>query len=244
MFRDAALVPRFAPRRVPRRASRGDPAASIEGYRFPDPAAAFVVRVPAVPGARLVFDAGAGPGGGAAFDLDALAAPAASLPLAKIGEMPLQKIGKAASGSPGNRVDLVILGDGYTAAQAAEFAPTPRISRREFFSITPYASTRLHRRHRPLHRLRPGRGRPPALPRGLRGDDRSCCADPDMQADPLRGTFVSTAFGGRFCSFNIHRLAVVDNATVLAAASAVPDWDRLFVLIHDPTYGGSGGASR
>ena len=62
-----------------------------------------------------------------------------------------------------------------------------------------------------------------------------------MQDDPLRGTFVSTAFDARFCDYNIHRLLVVDTIKVYTAAAAQPDWDKIILIVNDPTYGGSGG---
>ena len=58
-----------------------------------------------------------------------------------------------------------------------------------------------------------------------------------MLSDPLAGTFVDTAFDARYCSFQIHRLLVVDGSAVLAAAAAVPSWDRIMVRVNDGTYG-------
>jgi PKD repeat protein len=69
----------------------------------------------------------------------------------------------------------------------------------------------------------------------------ACCADTLMQTDPLRGTFVDTAFDATFCSSNLHRFLVVSQAKVLTAAGAFPDWDKILVIVNDPTYGGSGG---
>ncbi|HKC23143.1 MAG TPA: M64 family metallopeptidase, partial [Thermoanaerobaculia bacterium] len=70
----------------------------------------------------------------------------------------------------------------------------------------------------------------------------TCCGDAEMLNDPLRGTFVSTAFDASFCLDNIHRLMYVDSALVQAAAAAYPDWDAILVIVNDQTYGGAGGA--
>src|SRR6185436_17703180 len=67
----------------------------------------------------------------------------------------------------------------------------------------------------------------------------SCCSDTEAQSDPRFGQFVETAFDGTFCTAQIHRLATVDGSKVLAAASAVPDWDEILVVLNDPVYGGS-----
>jgi hypothetical protein len=254
VFRGAVSVPLWV-RGEFRGAAEREGGYAIEGHRFRPERTAFVVRVPELPGAKLAFDGGNGDGDGdgdgdrhgdpkknaaAAFDLDALAAREASLPYAAWS----RRTGapKKAANS-GNRVDVVILGDGYTAGQSAKFNADAGRLEADFFSIPPYKEyrsfvnvTRLF-----VASARSGADHPPYLASCV-GDDPSCCADPDMLADPLRGTFVDTALGGRFCSYGIHRLAVVDEAAVLAAASAAPGWDRLFVLLNDTTYGGSGGS--
>jgi hypothetical protein len=212
---------------------------SIEGHRFPEASPAFVVRLPVVPKSRLVFD---GPTR-TEFDLEALSARASSLPLAAMASLPSRVLDKVQTGSPANRVDLLVLGDGYTAAQSSTFTADAANLMTQFFAISPYGEYKNFVNVSSLFiaSAQSGADHPPYLASCV-ADNPACCADPEMQFDPLNGFFVSTALGGRYCSFNIHRLAVVDNSAALAAASAVPDWDRLFVLINDSTYGGSGGS--
>jgi hypothetical protein len=141
-----------------------------------------------------------------------------------------------------NRVDLLIVGDGYTAAQRNAFDADASKHVSEFLGISPYEEYRNYVRVRRLFApsAQSGADHPPfdaSCPAG----SASCCADPAAQNDPLAGTFVDTGFGGRFCAANVHRLAVVDDASVLAAAAAVPDWDLILALLNDDTYGGSGG---
>ena len=73
------------------------------------------------------------------------------------------------------------------------------------------------------------------VPSNESGADKPFCNDsqPVITRD--------TAFDAKFCTFNIRRLVTVDNAKVLTAAAAVPDWDIVFVLVNDTEYGGSGG---
>ena len=216
--------------------ARGDGVREIDHVRVPVAGRSFVVRVPAVEGARLVIDTPVS----ATFSLDDLAARQGELPLAPLAQ---QKQGRAntRAGAPENRVDILILGDGYTAAEQTLFDAHVAEFEFWFFATTPYleyanfvnvsslfvASTESGADHPPYDALCPG--------------GPSCCADPDAITDPFAGTYVDTAFGARFCEANIHRLLVVDTSAILAAASAVPDWDTILVAVNDPVYGGSGG---
>lgn len=208
----------------------------IESHRFARQRRPFVVVVPRQPGTRLVLDGA----GSAVFNLDALAEDAGRLPLAHMASRQprVRRIGGA--GDPGNRVDLLIMGDGYTSA--AEFDLDSAALADDFFGISPYSDYSNFVNVVTLHTpsAQDGADHPPFDP-GCALNDPSCCADPDAISDPLAGTYVDTAFDGRYCAFNIHRLAVVDSAAALAAASAVPDWDHILMLINDDTYGGSGG---
>ncbi|HXV75904.1 MAG TPA: M64 family metallopeptidase, partial [Candidatus Polarisedimenticolaceae bacterium] len=200
--------------------------------------AAFVARVPALAGARLVVD---GPTR-AEFDLDRLAARAGRLPLAH-HTGGAAAVARGAAGDPTNRVDLVIMGDGYTAAESALFQAQAANLEDQFLSITPYAEYRnfVNVTHLFTASAESGADHPPFRTQNCTGDDPSCCSDPVMRDDPLRNTFVDTAFDARYCAFQIHRLLVIDVSAVLAAASAVPEWDQILVLVNDTTYGGSGG---
>ena len=151
-------------------------------------------------------------------------------------------VGGSAANLAANRVDLLVVGDGYTAAEQEVFQADASSHVSELLGISPYDEYRNYVRVRRLFvpSAQSGADHPPfdaACPTG----SLSCCSDSAAQSDPLAGTFVDTAFGGRFCSFNVHRLAVVDDAAVFAAAAATPDWDLILALLNDDTYGGSGG---
>lgn len=217
----------------------------IDGHRFPWEPRVFVVRVPMI-GEDLTL-ASAEPGASRlrteTFDLQALAAHEDLLPLARIPEGKLQATASAITGSPGNRVDMLVMGDGYTASEVSKFNADTVNLETNFFSLSPYSQyvNYVNRVALFTASAESGADHPPYNPACV-GDNPSCCADPIALNDPLAGRYVSTAFGGRFCAFNIHRLPVVNASVVFAAASAYPDWDKILVLLNDPTYGGSGGS--
>ncbi len=211
----------------------------IDSHRLPDEKPAFVARVPALPGTRLIVDGASR----TSFDLDELSSRASTLRLAPMLDTLSAVTAFRGGGSPDNRVDLLIMGDGYTAAQQTTFSSAATSLENDFLSIQPYS---LYRSFLNVTQLftpsaQSGADHPP-YNASCTGDDPSCCSDATMLGDPLAGTYVNTALGGRFCSFQIHRLVVVDSSAVLAAASAVPTWDQILVMVNDSTYGGSGGS--
>ena len=209
--------------------------ALIDGYFFPLERQTFVVRVPVIGNTSLaVRDSRARTI--VRFDLEQLARDTPKIHI----EPTTQLRSGWSNGSSANRVDLLILGDGYTAAQQTKFDNDAASIAADFFTISPYAEYSNYVITHSLHvpSAQAGADHPP-YQEGCQ--DISCCGDPAMLSDPLRGTFVDTAFDARFCTNNIHRLLTVDYSQVLAAAAAVPDWDEILVIVNDPTYGGSGG---
>lgn len=215
--------------------------AAIDGQVLPLERAVFVARVPVLAdkrllrGAQLALQVGA-QGPAAHFELERLALSSTEIDLEAVGQAALL----ADNGPPGNRVDLLVVGDGYTLAQQDRFDAHAQETVAEFLSISPY---RDYRNYVNVHSLfvpsaQAGADHPP-----FRQDcnEASCCGDPDMLSDPLQGTMVDTAFDARYCAYNIHRLLMVDAYQVALAAAAVPDWDQILVIVNDTTYGGSGG---
>jgi subtilisin family serine protease len=218
-------------------APQGGSAWDIESHLFPDREPVFVVRVPAIAGAKLVFPTLAKQ----SFDLDRLAdqIPAPK----KLTFSDAQAISVGPRGNPRNRMDLLILGDGYTAEEEGTFTNDAKKLVNDFFSLTPYAEYRNLFNVTLLYTPSNESGADhPAYSGSCPGNDNpDCCDDPLMLQDPLRGKKVSTAFNSRFCAFHVHRLLTVDNVPAFAAAANVPDWDVILMLVNDPTYGGSGG---
>jgi len=198
--------------------------------------AAAAVRVPAVAGGTLVLRAA----NEVRLDLDRIDQAAVGFRLA--GWRPASVRSSLGSArDPANRLDLLIMGDGYTAAEEATFTADAATLSAAFFTTAPYSTYSNYVTISTLFTASPESGADhPPYSSGCSGDDPSCCSDPDALSDPLAGTYKATAFDARYCSYMIHRLLVTDEAKVLAAAAAAPDWDTIFVVVNDTTYGGSG----
>lgn len=208
----------------------------IDGHHVPWTRGAFVVRVPVVEGTRLEVDGA--PGG---RRVGVSARELARSPASSAAPPPVTAA--AMSGSAANRVDLVVLGDGYAAAEHAKFDAHAGNALSAFFGITPYAEyagfVNTYTVFTPS--AQSGADHPPYDAACAQAHAQPCCADGAALSDPKAGTFVTTALDATFCSFNIHRLLVVDEAKAFVAAAAVPDWDVILVVVNDDTYGGSGG---
>jgi hypothetical protein len=215
------------------------PGDEIDGHLIPLESTAFVVRLPRLEAARLILQ-DSQLTTLADFDLAELIAATPRIP-ADAGS--LRNVSEVISGSPANRVDLVVLGDGYTAAQEAQFYTDANGILQQFFSISPLSE---YSNYYNLYMLatastQSGSDHPP-YNANCNYYDPTCCGDPAMLSDPLQGQMVNTAFDSRYCAYFIHRLLVTDDAKVYAAAgAAVPDWDQILLIVNDTTYGGSGG---
>ena len=214
------------------------PGAPIDGHLIPLESSSFVVRLPVLEGASLTLEDTDQQVLGV-FDLAQLAyqTPEIDLPRSQV-----MTVKEALSGPPANRVDFLIMGDGYTDAQLSDFTADASAVANEFFSISPYAEYFNYFNILTLFTpsTQSGADHPTYNP-ACGYSDPTCCGDPDMQSDPYEGQIVNTAFDSRFCAYRIHRLLVTNTSKVLAAAGAEPDWDTIVVLVNDPTYGGSGG---
>lgn len=197
---------------------------------------AFVLRVPVGEADTITLDTGVGR---QSFRLDALKSMSTIAPTTPDSQPQVQTTG--ASGSPANRVDILVLGDGYTAAQHGAFNADAATLHDAFFNKSPYLEygNFVNWSAGFVASNQSGADHPPYLV-GCSTD--TCCADPTAEDDPSSGQFVNTAFDARFCSFQTQRLLTIDNSKVLAAAAAYPDWDKLIVLVNDLEYGGSGGS--
>jgi hypothetical protein len=150
--------------------------------------------------------------------------------LPRRGELPALSIAtpSAVTGSPSNRLDLLIMGDGYTSAQASLFQTHVDDLIGDFFTATPYGTYQNYLNVTSYF-----------YPSAQSGADHPNCSDGDP--DPLEGTFVDTAFDAAYCSAGIQRLLSLNEAKVYTAAAAMPDWDKIIVLVNDSMYGGAGG---
>lgn len=132
-----------------------------------------------------------------------------------------------ASGDASNRLDLLIVAEGYTAAQQNQFVSEAGALATKFLAISPYSDFSQLINVSWLF-----------VPSSQSGADKPYCAE--TPGEPV--VSVDTAFDGTFCTYGIRRLVTINSGKVLSAAAAVPDWDKLMVLVNDTEYGGSGGS--
>ena len=133
-------------------------------------------------------------------------------------------------GDPANRVDLLIMGDGYTAAQQTKFNTDRNAVEAGFFQISPYHEYENFVNVVSLFTAS-----------AQSGADHPVCNDPQKNYDPLEGTFVNTAFDATYCNWNVQRALVANYTKILNAATAYPDWDFIMVIVNDTMHGGTGG---
>jgi hypothetical protein len=156
-------------------------------------------------------------------------------------------------GDPANRVDMVIMGDGYTAAEEADFLADAQATVDTLFSISPYSDYKHY--FNVLAVFNPsnesgvdtvpyqnGCSSYPRLVGGVPAANPLCCPDPAANGQAL--SMKDTRYGGTFCAYGIHRLAVGLNSATLYqdANAAYADWDEIVLLLNTDEYGGSGGS--
>lgn len=128
------------------------------------------------------------------------------------------------SGWATRRVDIVIVGDGYTAAEMGKFRTDAATAAAAYFTEPPYDE---YRRYFNV--------------RAVEVESAESGAD-----HPSRGVFRDTAFDAAYDCAGITRLICVDTGavySVLQASGITPARrDMIWVLVNDSEYGGSGGA--
>ena len=130
------------------------------------------------------------------------------------------------SGSSANRVDIVILGDGYTAAEIAsgKYAADIETFVQRVLAQEPYLEYQSYFNVR-------------------RVDVMSAESGSDH---PELGTFRNTALDGTYNCSSIQRLVCVNqtkvNDVLSRSALAATERDIILIVVNDTTYGGSGGS--
>lgn len=229
---EVAEVPRFV---------RGEFAANgmdgpIKAYQVEMAERSFALRIPSNAGTRIKLEY---MGIKSELDVQQVATNASRLALANTEV----KSPKAFVNSA-NRVDILVLGDGYTSAEQSLFNSDAENLRAAMFDYSPYKqyANMVNWTTTFNASSQSGADHPPYL---AGCTSASCCADTAAQSDPKAagaGTFVNTAFDGKFCTSQIHRLVTINSSKIYTAASAFPDWDQLVVILNDAVYGGSGGS--
>jgi hypothetical protein len=123
------------------------------------------------------------------------------------------------NGPADKRIDVVILGDGYTADQQSQLGSDARNLIDEVFGVTPFREYRNQYNFHLVH-----------------------VVSNESGADfPSKNIYVDTALDATYEAYGIDRLLVVSEDKATAAAAQVDAVDFIFVLVNADTYGGSGG---
>jgi hypothetical protein len=122
----------------------------------------------------------------------------------------------AVNGSPADKVDIVILGDGYPAESAEKFVGDCRHIVAEFFSVEPFASMRDRFNVRAVH-----------VP----------SADPGVD-EPRKGLLRDTAFGMSFDTFGSERYCMTEDVWAIHDAAAAVPHDAILLMANTSRYGG------
>jgi hypothetical protein len=129
------------------------------------------------------------------------------------------------NGTPANRVDITILGDGYTEAELQKYRDDVQTLMTQFFNNDPF---REYRNFFNVHRI----------------DVISSQSGAD-HPERVPAAFVDTALDATYNCNATERLICVNFSkvnTIVGNSVAPAQRDIVFVIVNDPTYGGSGGA--
>lgn len=212
----------------------------------PDPHRAFVVRVPLEEADEIELLGTGAAKSSQRIDLRELALRSSQLPLAASQRAQAPRTADAQSlaakaANSANRLDILVLGDGYTSAEQTVFNNNVAGLKTAMFNVSPYKDYQSFVNWQAgfVASAQSGADHPP-YQAGCTGT--SCCADTAARSDPRAGTFVNTALDATFCTSQIHRLLTARSSKVMAAAAGFPDWDKILVTVNDPVYGGAGGS--
>ncbi|MFG2296040.1 M64 family metallopeptidase [Streptomyces sp. NPDC048603] len=123
------------------------------------------------------------------------------------------------NGPSADRLDVVVIGDGYTADELAGFHADARAKWGELAAVQPYTT------YQGLFNV---------------WTVDAVSQESGVSGDPGRDVVRDTALGSYFWCGDIERLLCIDQAKVDAYAARVPDADLVLVLANSSKYGGAG----
>ncbi|MFF0416573.1 M64 family metallopeptidase [Kitasatospora sp. NPDC004745] len=123
------------------------------------------------------------------------------------------------NGAPADKLDVVVIGDGYTAEEQDRFRADAAEKWREITAVEPYATYR-----------------------GLFNVWAVSAVSPEsgVSGDPDQGTVRHTALGAYFWCDGVERLLCVDDKAVDRYAAKAPQADLVLVVANSAKYGGAG----
>jgi len=123
------------------------------------------------------------------------------------------------NGPVGNRIDLVIVGDGYQAADLPTYATHAQRGVDDLYATPPYD---VYRELFNVHRV------------------DVISVDSGVDNDPTQGVSRNTALNMGFWCGGTERALCVDTGQAIAYAQNAPDWDQIFAVASSTKYGGVG----
>lgn len=137
------------------------------------------------------------------------------------------------SGDNDNRINLVIMGDGYLPSEFDAFEAHSNAFVNELFSQSPFSE---YTDYFNVYIIKVASAESGATHPGTAPDEPT--------SPPVPVTNVNNFFGTQYDSYNIHRLLFSSNYALInnVLANNFPDFDIALILVNAPYYGGSGGA--
>ena len=134
------------------------------------------------------------------------------------------------SGPIDNRINVVILGDGFTQAELPRFKEQATLFADFFLAYAPYSAYRNYFNFFSVPT--------PSKESGVSNPGNAPDAYPDQPVG-MKDTYYGGSFGE-----SIHRLVTIRNYQALSNVLAFnfPSYDLVVVLVNTPFYGGSGGS--
>ncbi|MFE2727171.1 M64 family metallopeptidase [Kitasatospora sp. NPDC059327] len=123
------------------------------------------------------------------------------------------------NGGTDSKLDVVVIGDGYTAAEQEKFLTDAAAKWQEITAVEPYTT------YRALFNV---------------WAVQAVSAQSGVSGDPDRATVRQTALGSYFWCEDVERLLCVDTAAVDRYAAKAPQADLVLVVANSAKYGGAG----
>lgn len=137
------------------------------------------------------------------------------------------------NGNSDKLINIVILADGYTAAEQNAFISKAQGLSNYLFTQTPWAN---YKNYFNIHAIKVISNES-----GAKHDNTS--SDCSLASPLVPVSNPDNYFGSRFDNYGIHRLIIATNTTriVNVLAANFPNYDVVIVIANTPYYGGSGG---
>jgi IgA Peptidase M64 len=141
------------------------------------------------------------------------------LPMDQDARQIIDAMNQVNRGAVDNRVDFVIVGDGYTANEQALFHTNATTIENSFFQFEPFKSYEPYFRFTQVEVVSPESG---------------------VDGDPSQGVSRNTALDMSYWCAGIERLLCVNVSKAYTAAAAAPDIDQVIAIANSSKYGGAG----